>query len=78
MEGIAADNAGKYVAPTAAQFSQSVGVTITPVIDPSGNGWSATAVHGQLPGTSTCGIFVNAALPTGMPAATKEGEAVCW
>jgi type IV pilus assembly protein PilA len=77
MEGVAAENAGKYVAPDTSKYQRSAGVDITVSPTSDGTGWSATATHGQLSG-QTCGIYVNTTKPSGMPGSTKEGEAVCW
>ncbi len=78
MEGAAAETGGKYTAIDTSKYSTSPGVTITPTATSDGTGWSATATLDKLPG-KTCGIYFNAAQPSGMtPSTTKEGEAACW
>ncbi|MEX2110968.1 MAG: prepilin-type N-terminal cleavage/methylation domain-containing protein [Gemmatimonadaceae bacterium] len=60
-ESYAADNAGSYTASQAALgFTPSTGVTVTITAGPP---WSATAVHGQLPGR-TCTIDTNGVIDT--------------
>lgn len=74
-EGYASDNAGAYTS-SVPSYSPSTNVTVTATVQ--GAGWNATGTHSQATG-KTCGIYVNTTTqPSGMPSATKEGEAVCW
>jgi prepilin-type N-terminal cleavage/methylation domain-containing protein len=76
-EGAAADNAGRYVDGLPDGYQASPNVTVTASASSDSTGWSATSTH-SLVSDKTCGIYVNTTAPSGMPAATHEGEAVCW
>jgi len=52
-------------------YAPSTGVTVTAVAAPGG--WSAQAIHTQVPGV-TCAIFINTAP---VAPATSEGEPAC-
>ena len=60
-------------------FVPSQGNTIT-IGAPGAAGWNATIarVPQDLSTAVTCGVYVGATPPAGMPAGTPEGSVACW
>ena len=44
----------------------------------SANGFNALMTNASLATAKTCGIYVGATAPAGMPATANEGEVACW
>jgi prepilin-type N-terminal cleavage/methylation domain-containing protein len=44
----------------------------------STNGFNVTMTNASLAATKTCGIYVGATAPSGMPSTANEGEVACW
>ena len=70
---------GAVANATTVSFVPSQGNDIT-IANAAASGWSATIVRNpqDLATAMTCGVYVGATAPAGMPANTPEGSVACW